>query len=490
MGQSLSEMLASDLAKWPSLSVISREALGPVLREQWLQQRGFSSPGSAVDLGKIQGVHYLVRGGFHYYEDNLRIDLQVVDVETGVVVSALTAQGREAEIPRLEQDLVMQILTVFDRSLDSRTDDFSDGLQDDLPPKIFLGRADEKGRLHTENSGAFGLHSVHQIDARLSLERITQHRMQAYRVAATIWHAGWSTEMGQPIYRVWQPSEDSKEPIPLLTLPVVLFMQPNKITDVLKNLEGGDVPAFVNLESDGFVIKHADVTGASQLFFEQIRKPQRLFVRALNEHGELIAVFSKWSWQTEAILRILSTDRIVFQMWPQPFMSGLAEFPVSWIQQDSRHVTFDAMMVPISDERRTIVLEPVNLPEAGQEESGMEISNRTGSLLPLENWIRMKWEPPITEAFPITGYLPANKRTVVGLLHLQAGKIVKVQFLNAPHDSLFSRSLEDLKPYLLGYCLSCQVSDKDSPKSTSQTLRLQLTLVKDLHAFQFGSRSH
>ena len=77
LGRSLSEMLANDLAKWPSLSIIARDALGPVLREQWLQQRGFSSSISAVDLGNIQGVHYLVNGGFHQYGDNLTIDLQV-----------------------------------------------------------------------------------------------------------------------------------------------------------------------------------------------------------------------------------------------------------------------------------------------------------------------------------------------------------------------------------------------------------------------------
>ena len=93
LGRSLSEMLTSDLAKWPSLSIIARDALGPVLREQWLQQRGFSSSISNVDLGNIQGVHYLVSGGFHQHGENLTIDLQVVDVETGVVVSSLRAQG-------------------------------------------------------------------------------------------------------------------------------------------------------------------------------------------------------------------------------------------------------------------------------------------------------------------------------------------------------------------------------------------------------------
>ena len=51
----------------------------------------------------------------------------------------------------------------------------------------------------------------------------------------------------------------------------------------------------------------------------------------------------------------------------------------------------------------------------------------------------MKWHPPIAEALPVAGYLPANKRNVVALLHLHAGKIVRVQFLHLPL-TVFSRA--------------------------------------------------
>jgi len=197
-------MLASDLAKWPALSIIARDALGPVLREQWLQQRGFSSSVSAVDLGNIQGVHYLVHGGFHQHEDILTIDLQVVDVETGLVVSSLRAQGPEGEIPRLEHNLVMQMLPLFDTSIDSATNNLADQ-PEKIPSKLSSpGRTEEKDGPLTKRAGAFGLHSVHQIDVRLSLERITQQRIQAYRVAEAFWQDGWSTQIGHSDYRVWQ----------------------------------------------------------------------------------------------------------------------------------------------------------------------------------------------------------------------------------------------------------------------------------------------
>jgi TolB-like protein len=487
LGRSLSEMLTSDLAKSPSLSIIARDALGPVLREQWLQQRGFSSLISNVDLGNIQGVHYLVSGGFHQHGENLTIDLQVVDVETGVIVSSLRAQGPEAEIPRLEHSLVMQMLTLFDPSIDSTAIELSDQLEEKTPKPSSSGLVEEKDGSLTKRERAFGLHSVHQIDVRLSLERITQHRIQAYQAAEKFWKEGWSTEMGQPMYRVWEWPEQSYEPMTLLALPISLFMQPHNIGDVLKSEGGGEVSAFVHLESDGFVRERADRTGASQLFFEQVRQPQRVFVRALNEHGELMAVFSKWSWQTESILQNSSSDRILFPFWPQPFISGLAEFPVAWVERGGQHVTFDAMIMPIPNEQRDIVLEPIVSSDTEEQEGLSKTAIDAGFLLPLKNWIQTKWRPPITEALPVAGYLPANKRNAVALLHLHAGKIVRVQFLHLPHDVLLSRSLEELKAHLLGYCVICQDLEIPSSSSALQTIRLQLNLVKDLHGLRFGS---
>ena len=369
------------------------------------------------------------------------------------------------------------------------TSNHSDQREEQATKPSLPGRTEEKDGPLTKREGAFGLHSVHQIDVRLSLERITQHRIQVYQAAEEFWKEGWSAEIGQPMYRVWESPEQSYEPVPLLALPISLFMQPQKIGDVLKSVGGGEVTSFVHLESDGFVREREDRTGTSRLFLEQVRQPQRAFVRALNEHGELIAVFSKWSWQSEAILQNSSPDRILFPFWPQPFISGLAEFPVPWVERGGQHVTFDAMMMPIPDERREIILEPIVFSNAEEQGGLSEIVKDAAFFLPLKNWIQINWNPPITEALPVAGYLPANTLNVVALLHLHAGKIVRVQFLHLPHDVLFSRSLEELKAHLIGYCVICQDSEKPFSRSALQSIRLQLNLVKDLHGLRFGSLS-
>ena len=489
LGRSLSEMLTNDLAAWPSLSIVAREALGPVLREQWLQQREFSTPVAPVSLGHIQGVRYLVRGGFYQHKDLLTINLQIVDVETGAVVGALKVYGPEGDIPRLEHDLVRQMLAVFDSSVDSTTNGISGQLEEDTPKPDGQNLKEKKDRHHSTPTGLFGKHSVHQLDVQLSLERVTQQRIQAYQAAEAFWRDGWSIEIGQPTYHVWQFSENSHVRTPLLGLPFSLFMQPNAMADVLKPVGGGDPISLVHLESNGLVKESTDHTGVGQLFLEQVRQPQRIYVRALNEQGELMAVFSKWSWQSGGILYNPSPDEIFFPLWPQPFISGVAEFPVAWVERGGQHVTFDVVILPIPDEEVTLVLEPILADGAGEPDDHSTSLEEVDVLGPLQNWIRMKWNPPISEALPVDGYLPTNTQTVNALLHVHAGKIARVQFLNASPNPLFSRSLEELRSDLLGYCLSCQNAEKGSSSPTPHTIRLQLTLVKDLHGLRFGSRT-
>ncbi len=484
----LQEMLTSDLAKWPFLSVIAREALGPVLREQWLQQRGFSATADLVDLGHLQGVRYLIRGGFHQHHDILTIDVHVVDVETGAVVGSVRAQGPEAEIPRLEQDLVLQILTLFDPPFDVKPRNALGKEDNETPEHSLVEPRIEENKPSTSLSGQFNSHSVHRVDALLSLEQLTQHRMQAYRLAESFWQEGWSAEMGQPFYHVWQSTLPHYGNVPILALPFSVFMQNNKIAAVLEKSGGSDVDAIVRFDSHGVLTGGNAVSGASQLFFEQVAKPRRVFVRALSEQDEVLAVFSQWDWKTPSTLQLPNPHSFSLPLWPQPLVSGVAEFPVGWVEREGQHVTFDTVIVPIPDERLMIVLEPISEPEERSKARPIAMPEEPISLLPLEEWIREKWMPPITEALPVVGYLPGNKRTAVALLHTKGGKIDQVHFHNPPDEPAFVRSLDALKSHLLGYCVECLGSESISSPPDPPTIRLQLTLVKDLHAIQFGAR--
>ena len=80
------------------------------------------------------------------------------------------------------------------------------------------------------------------------------------------------------------------------------------------------------------------------------------------------------------------------------------------------------MMMPVPNEQREIVLEPIVKFDSEEQEGLSPFSHDGGFLVSLKSWIQLKWNPPIAEALPVDKYLPANKQTVSALLHLQEGK--------------------------------------------------------------------
>ena len=155
-------------------------------------------------------------------------------------------------------------------------------------------------------------------------------------------------------------------------------------------------------------------------------------------------------------------------------------------------MTFDSVVVPVPDEQILVMLEPLG----ESQEEGIEISRLVDPedilLQDLESLIKSNWTPAVTEGLPVRGYLPGNKRTAVGVVQVQEGKIRNIQFQHWPEDPFFLQSLQDLQCKLLGSC-------PDRPDSgqavlplpgSFKTFRLQLTLVKDIYALHLGSRSH
>ncbi len=486
LGNSLSEMLVNDLAKWPSVSVIARGAIGEVLREQWLQYRGFAVTTPLVDLGNIQGARYLLRGGIHQYEKKLRVDLQIIDVETGVIESTLSAEGLQSEIPQIEYDLVMQLIHLFQVRGEQPPPTPEKPLDTNISKHGLSSQGIELPLSRSQDVENFGLDSVHRFELQSSLARLTYGRRDSYYAAEMFWQKGWSVELGEMQYYLRPSPENAGESFPLVMIPISLFMKPENIEIVLKSRQESSMPLLGKLEEDGISMLRPDTHGISQLFFGYVRQPRRLFVRSLNEQGEVMAVYSEWSWQTANVLQLSDNKRMAFPLWPQPFLSGQAEFPVSWIERGGQHVTFDIVVVPIPDERLSVDLDPIYIQEDEKQKDLLPRLKVEELVLLLKNQIMEKWEPAITEALPVEGHLPSNKTTVSALLHLQAGRITQIQFLKAMYDPLFLNSLVELKSRLLGYCVLCQEEEKVFSDLPFQTIRLQLTLMKDLHALQFG----
>lgn len=84
----LAEMLITDIANDPAITVVERSRLEEVLAELTLQQSGKVDPGTAQKVGKLLGAHYLVMGNLTMQKGSGRLDAKVVHVETAKVNGA------------------------------------------------------------------------------------------------------------------------------------------------------------------------------------------------------------------------------------------------------------------------------------------------------------------------------------------------------------------------------------------------------------------
>lgn len=116
IGTGMSNMLVSELLRSGWYDVMTREEIDRVLAEQGFQQR-FADPSSAVRMGKLLGVKYLIFGSVVNVsstpysvgisgvevggvEIQVKASLKMIDVETGRIVAAPYVTGI-AQSPKL-----------------------------------------------------------------------------------------------------------------------------------------------------------------------------------------------------------------------------------------------------------------------------------------------------------------------------------------------------------------------------------------------------
>lgn len=105
----LPAMLMTDIQSIGILNIISREKLRDILKEQALQYSGIVDPETAVKLGKIASVHYMLTGSFTEMNGELRVEAQVFSVEKGTLLGAAAVSGVTERFFEIEKELVFEI---------------------------------------------------------------------------------------------------------------------------------------------------------------------------------------------------------------------------------------------------------------------------------------------------------------------------------------------------------------------------------------------
>jgi hypothetical protein len=126
----LPDVISDDLVNSKLFDVYERDKLNSVMREQGLQASGFVDPQTAVALGKVAGVHYILTGQiidyghesktFSGYGVNTRSTvwslnaaIRVIDVQTGKVLFSHRDEAEET----VSED---QGMSVTDTTMDTK----------------------------------------------------------------------------------------------------------------------------------------------------------------------------------------------------------------------------------------------------------------------------------------------------------------------------------------------------------------------------------
>lgn len=114
LGKAVSTMLITELSGRPGMRVIERAQLQDILTEQKLALSGRVDESTAIEIGKLVGAQYVVKGQVTSVGEQMRMDVQAVDVETSEVLAVQKLSDRTSEL----LGMILQIADQFTAKLD------------------------------------------------------------------------------------------------------------------------------------------------------------------------------------------------------------------------------------------------------------------------------------------------------------------------------------------------------------------------------------
>jgi TolB-like protein len=483
--QGLPDMLVTDLALLPGVRVVSRHRLGEVLREQWLQHRGSFEEASSVRLGRLVGARYLLSGLYYVGGDDLILEVHLLDVEQGAVVRTFRVTGPAQSIPELELDLASRLGHVFDTAAEEQIENPVSTVEKEssivqLDPQDIRDIQQESGVALESSDSHVPLTSTLRTDTVLGLERLRHVREAATTIANDLWAQVLKIRFGALRYESQSATNGGLSSL-TVNIPVSATIREEvlpKLDSALQVVElGGPNGAEIVLayeESDA---------GAQQLFREALQSPRRLFVRAIRESGEVLAVSSEWSWRMDFHVRSSPDGTVSLLRSSTPFLKGSAHFPGALLARHESTVTFDALVLPVSDESRTVSVEIVENQGVGE----LSFPTNEDWIASVHTWFLHHWFPPVAESIPTSGYLPGNRRHGVALVSGMGGTITQIQIIHLDEEEKFADSVNDVLNKLPGECFQiCENSDPTNVVHQPFTLRVQFELTKDIRHAGLG----
>ena len=116
VGQTIAEIVRTELVGTDKFMVLERGALQKVLEEQQLSISGIADEGTAVKVGKLVGAKFIVVGSISKLGESYILNSRLVDVESGEAVRGERFQGEsESQLADLAYRLALSVAGVEER---------------------------------------------------------------------------------------------------------------------------------------------------------------------------------------------------------------------------------------------------------------------------------------------------------------------------------------------------------------------------------------
>ena len=113
----LAEIMITELSAIKTLKFVERQKINELIQEMQLAQSGLVSEETGVQVGKLIGAKYLIFGAYMVFDKKIRIDVRIVEVETGITIKAEQATNKVKKMFDIVKELNGKILKDLDIKL-------------------------------------------------------------------------------------------------------------------------------------------------------------------------------------------------------------------------------------------------------------------------------------------------------------------------------------------------------------------------------------
>jgi TolB-like protein len=114
LGAGLAMMLTTEMMRNPRTSMVERDQIKQLVAEQSLTLSGMIDPSTAIEVGKLLGAQYMLFGTYTDIMSRLRIDVRVVEVQTGKLMQAREVTRARDEVFETVAELAGMIFEDLD----------------------------------------------------------------------------------------------------------------------------------------------------------------------------------------------------------------------------------------------------------------------------------------------------------------------------------------------------------------------------------------